>query len=72
MVGVMRGGWQNLMAAPMGGGSLDAPGGVPAGAGGVGLGAAGGGDGDEDDESALALAMAMAEQEVRCGAVGAL
>lgn len=69
VAGVMRGGWKNLMAAPMGGGSLDAPGGVPAAqGGGVGLGAAGGGDGDGDEESALA----MAGHEVRavCGVRG--
>lgn len=62
--GVMRGGWESLLAAPMGGGSLDAPGGVPA-AGGVELGAAGGEDGDENRE----MAMAMAGREVRWGAV---
>lgn len=55
------------MAAPMGGGALDAPGGVPA-EGGVGmLGAAGDEDGGGDEESALA--MAMAGHEVRCRAV---
>lgn len=61
--GVVRGGWESLMAAPMGGGSLDAPGGVPA-EGGVGL---GGGYGDEDEESGLA--MAMGGGEVRCVAL---
>eukprot|EP00903_Cladosiphon_okamuranus_P006700 g6539.t1 len=57
VAGVVQGGWKNLLAAPMGGGSLDAPG-VPA-AGGVGLGAEGGGNGNEDEESAMAMAMAM-------------
>lgn len=61
VAGVMQGGWQNLMAAPMGGGALDAPGGVPS-AGGVGLGVGGG---DEEEEEQLALAMAMAGREVR-------
>lgn len=71
MAGVMRGGWKNILAAPMGGGSLDAPGGVQA-AGGVGLGAAEGRHDDEDEESAMATAIAMAGHEVRCGAIGCL
>ncbi|CAN0311152.1 unnamed protein product, partial [Ectocarpus fasciculatus] len=56
VAGVMQGGWQNLMAAPMGGGALDAPGGTAAG--GVGLGPGGGGEGEEEEELALAMAMA--------------
>ncbi|CAM9519655.1 unnamed protein product [Scytosiphon promiscuus] len=59
VAGVLQGGWQNLMAAPMGGGALDAPGGVLS-AGGVGLGA---GEGGEEEEEQLALAMAMAGSE---------
>eukprot|EP00752_Nemacystus_decipiens_P009523 g8512.t1 len=57
VAGMMRGGWKNLMAAPMGGGSLDNPRGVGLG------GAAGGGSGDEDEETELAMAMAMAGHE---------
>lgn len=60
VAGVMQGGWQNLMAAPMGGGALDAPGGAAAGS--VGLGA--GGAGEEEEEEELALAMAMAGNQV--------
>ncbi|CAM9540995.1 unnamed protein product [Ectocarpus sp. 13 AM-2016] len=59
VAGVMQGGWQNLMAAPMGGGALDTPGG-PA-VEGVGLGA--GGAGEEEEEEELVLAMAMAGNE---------
>lgn len=58
VAGVMQGGWQNLMSAPMGGGTLDAPGEFLA-AGGVGLGVGGGGGGEEEE-----LGLAMAGNEV--------
>ncbi|CAM9659373.1 unnamed protein product [Pylaiella littoralis] len=49
----MQGGWQNLMAAPMGGGTLDAPGEfLEAGGGGLGL---EGEDGGEAGESGSAV-----------------